>query len=82
MYEYTGGADYHHLCGDCRNCTETKEGKRTVYRCTAFGSAAEWNPKYMACKAFKAGQKRNAKAESESEEATGVQMSLEDFIGG
>lgn len=84
MYEYTGGTDYRHVCGDCRSCVEAKSGKKTVYRCTAFGSAAEWDPKYMACKAFKAGQKGKTmvQAESEPEEITGAQMRLEDFLRG
>ncbi len=80
MYEYTGGTDYHHLCGECRSCAETKSGKKMVYRCTTFGSAAEWNPKYMACKAFKASQRRKTMVQlNEPEEITGTQMSIFDF---
>lgn len=58
----------------------TPEEQTTV---TSVGTAvAAWKPEYMACKAFKAGQKRKTmvQPENEPEEITGVQMRLEDFI--
>lgn len=56
MYEWSGGTDYRHTCYECPNCIRQSAGKRTVYKCKAYGitesSATDWKASYIACKHY------------------------------
>lgn len=56
MYEWSGGMDYRHICGECKNCIRVQIGKRTSWKCLSYGygmdSSADWNANSMACRAF------------------------------
>lgn len=56
MYQYSGGTNYRRTCGECRNCIRVAKGKRSVYKCLAYGNTAsnatDWKISYVACRAF------------------------------
>lgn len=56
MYEWSGGTDYRHTCYECSNCIRQAVGKRTVYKCKAYGitenSVTDWNEANIACKHY------------------------------
>lgn len=56
MYQWSGGTDPKHSCGECKNCISVQRGKRDVRKCVSYGSTedphTDWNPAYIACKAF------------------------------
>lgn len=56
MYQWSGGTDPKHSCGECKNCAFIQRGKREVRKCLSYGSTddpyTDWNPAYIACKAF------------------------------
>lgn len=56
MYEWSGGMDYRHTCGECKNCIRVQAGKRTVLKCMSYcvsaSPASDWNANSMACRAF------------------------------
>ena len=90
MYQYFGGTDYRHTCGECNNCIRVTKGKRSVYKCLAYGNTAsnatDWKKSYVACRAFDrdppkipvfmAGTERLEKPQLEG------QMSIFDFVEG
>lgn len=89
MYQWSGGTDYRHTCSECKNCIKAKTGKRSVFKCLAYGNTGnaetDWKASFIACKAFdqdppavpiiKSGG-REGKADVETE----GQISIFDFI--
>lgn len=56
MYEWSGGTDYRYLCAECPNCIREVIGKRTRYKCRAYGvtegTETDWNPADIACRHY------------------------------
>lgn len=56
MYEWSGGADFRHTCGECKNCMKSSKGPRPVYKCLAYGytnsGASDWKISFTACRHF------------------------------
>lgn len=56
MYQWSGGADPKHTCGECSNCTSIQRGKQPIRKCVIYGNTedvhTDWNESYMACRAF------------------------------
>lgn len=89
MYRWSGGTDYRHTCFECRNLIKVKAGKRTCFKCLAYGntesSATDWKASYIACKYF--GKEFTGRTIFEREQGSRVkesddipgQMSIADF---
>ena len=78
MYEWTGGTDYRHTCGECRSCVKIKKGKKEACKCVMYGDTfGGWNTSYVACKAFSNGRDQPKRRKNLSGSIEG-QMSLEE----
>lgn len=88
MYRWSGGTDYRHTCYECPHCIREMVGKRSVYKCKAYGitgsSATDWKPSYIACKHFgkplpKVSVFFQDKTDPQKDQVEG-QMNIMDFI--
>ena len=56
MYQWSGGCDYRHTCGECMNFQEHRVGNKKVFKCASYGvsssEATDWRKSWMACRAF------------------------------
>ena len=56
MYQWSGGTDPMHRCGECKNCITRPSGKKEIAKCKSYGDLetfrTDWNPNWIACKAF------------------------------
>lgn len=56
MYQYSGGMDYKHVCGECENLITIRKGSRIIYKCLVYGRTdgpeSDWKNTSMACKLF------------------------------
>lgn len=75
MYKRSGGTDYTHLCGECKNCVPVKKGNICKLYQEAGGNAW-WNPHNIACKYYNLPFLLETLKE---EVAEGVQMNIFDF---